>query len=253
MKHKFSYFFKVIALASALPTVALAQSNSFDGFYAGVGAGYAWQDINSTVQPVERGVPYSENYGQSASQELGFGQLFIGYGLSRDIVYFGTEVGFNLYQEGNNYNLKNLYNLAPPSPPHANSMTNKISPKYGFQLSFLPGLYLTPDTLIYGRLGGAVTRYDTETKTDVNLPGFFATNNSDSNWVPELVVGAGLAQKMWENISVRVDYTYTYSADFNGAANGYADTTNPSTNFIEKNEDIHIKSNNLAFSLVYSF
>ena len=250
-------FIGAALIAAALPTLAVAQDNQFDGLYAGAGVGYAWQEVSKDYLTSVKiaGIKRSRENSVNDDQNLGLGQIFIGYGLSRGMLYFGTELGLNVYKD--NSSAERVYpnqNLAVGLTPKV--VTFDVTPKYGFQLSFLPGLYLTPSTLVYGRLGGALTRYDTEAKFNVNRavsPEAYDTKNSDDNWVPELVVGAGVRQKIWESLSARLDYTYTYSDQFSGAPNTLGLPANDSRYYKVHNDSTRVKANNLALSIIYSF
>jgi len=248
--------FLTLGLTTSL--TALAEKNSLHGFYLGAGAGYSWQniDLDNTQTFQNSGANrFVVKDSKNISQDLGLGQLFLGYGFNRGILYLGTELGFNLYQEGESFKLFNQFNSIPNSfDATVKNYTGKVSPKYGFQLTFLPGLYITPTTLMYGRVGGALTRYDTDSNTSVNQtvsPEISDKPNSDTNWVPEIIIGAGIRQQIWKNLSARVDYSYSQSAKFSGAT---ATINKPVGDkaIRESKADYKLQSNNLMFSVIYN-
>lgn len=73
---------------------------------------------------------------------------------------------------------------------------------YGLSLSFLPGVMLSKDTMIYGRVGAAVITGKTRTRT-----------NSTTNLGPQ--AGIGLQTNVAKNWDIRAEYVRMFDSPAN--------------------------------------
>lgn len=224
-----------------------AKYDAFEGFYAGLGGGYSYQEIRDNYSQVnDKNDTFNET--DNISQELAIGQAFVGYGFKFprrfERLYLGTELSFNLYSDGSSFTPKD------PSSPRPNVTKSKVSPLYGFQASLLPGVYVSSTTLLYGRVGFGLERYDAHFETDIRtVPN---KKNSSREWAPEYILGVSLQQKIWDNFSLRAECNYIATAIFDGPR---GDTVVPRTGRLlnQHKNDYRAMSNNVLVSVAYHF
>lgn len=212
-------------------------ANPFNGFYSGGSLGNSFAQTNlqfsgsadavltgfaTTVVPIGSQTHLVKN--------ALIGSLFSGYGHTWDRRYLGGELlvsASNYRMDGTtNTGLSQDFNLFSSvtflvGADAAIKTQAKISP-IQFVAALRPGYLLTPDTLLYGRVGAAIARVSFNANTSASSSVGLVTPGSTTNLLfpitlqasankllAGLQVGGGLEQKCNDRWSVRVDYTYT--------------------------------------------
>ncbi len=226
----FLFFFSFSPLLQAKPV------NSFNNMYVGGSLGGSFADANqhltgsahaliafgifSTITPLD----LKTNMAKNALA----GSIYTGYGHTWDRVYLGGELNGNAsnYNMSNSisYGLSQKISLFTPTPIiiNGNAKINtqaKISP-IQFAASVRPGYLLTPDSLLYGRVGVAIAKVTVSANTiasggfivvdTVNTSSIVPLNISSSKHAAILQLGGGLEQHFLEHWGLRVDYIYSY-------------------------------------------
>ncbi len=215
-------------LALSLPAISMATPSSFNGFYAGLGVGGATThhlnaiDTNATADGSSR--LRIEKITNLSTDSL-VANLFLGFGHVWNRFYFGGEASAELM----NTNSRNVIRLADDgtSIQHFIRQKDKVSMgEIGFNVDILPGILLTPQTLVYARVGIAPRRlkYTSEASTDVSSVGTAynsSINRSRDRNVVGLRLGFGIMQKLTDRWAIRMDYVYTrYSSSVGVTSTG---------------------------------
>lgn len=249
-------FFKSTLFAASLVLLFIASAvkangDPFDGVYAGIAGGYTQQTLthhyheqsNPNVFSIQ-----SPGYKQDTDikQHIGFGQLFAGYGIPlNDFFYTALETSLNFYEDSNQFNPRSPRFFIP------NLVSTEVSQDYGLQLSILPGLFITEDNMLYGRLGYGYERF--KTKFSVAIPFVNSFTARDNQWVSELILGIGINHPFTDNLSGRLEYNYKTSGEIKGyngttvvLANGTLVPLNQYSN------SYHLNTNSILLSLIYN-
>jgi opacity protein-like surface antigen len=218
---------------SCLSSSLFAHYNSpFDGFYVGAAAGGSWTNVNQdqVIDGIFNSLPADIDFEvnlplqidgpNSLKTDPSFkGALYAGYGQSWDIWYLGAEIFVDLAnyknRNGVELDLNNTVDENVVFEFQGDTHSKLRSFQYGVDLR--PGVIVTPDTMLYGRVGVAASRLN------LNTNAVFAGNDASDDilWdlmlplataknVAALRLGAGLEQNIGPNINFRFDYIYTY-------------------------------------------
>lgn len=247
-------FLKTTLLAASLLMVNSAinaNGDPFDGAYVGLAGGYTQQTLNHHY--FEQNNPnvliQSPSYKQDTdiSQHIGFGQLFAGYGIPFSEFFYGAiETNLNFYENSNSFNPRSPRFFVP------NLVSTEISQEYGIQISLLPGIFITEDNMLYGRLGYGYERF--KTKYSVNIPFTTPIGANGNEWVSDLILGIGINHPFTESLSGRIEYNYKTS----GEIEGYHGTTVVFVNgtlqpLNQYSNSYHLNTNSILLSLLYNF
>lgn len=218
---------------------------NFNGFYAGIEGGgtEAVAKVNRSISVnnlfLFRNVdlPESISNHQSANSwnSSGMGEIYIGYGLLTipKPLYLSTELFAN-YSRNRitaesfaNKDYINIFITPPPNvrPLYIVSLLNKTNVKlndleYGIDIK--PGFYLSPSSLLYGRIGAAITDLELDSNSllelsfpfsGINVPQLPLNKESDKNTVG-LRLGLGIEQYLNHNFTINLDYIYTDYENF---------------------------------------
>jgi opacity protein-like surface antigen len=86
--------------------------------------------------------------------------------------------------------------------------------KYGYGVSLLPGYKLTDTLLLYGRFGRSKGRFEVNTSISLDVPGIPFPIVSVVNFAKKdrrgHDFGLGVEKLLGNNVSLRLEYTYTY-------------------------------------------
>jgi len=172
-----------IGAAFTAPAHAQTAEENFNGFTAGIQAGWERRGIDETVLPGTLDVRLADK-----SDGFAYGG-FVGYDHQFDNIVIGVEAGFNP-------NGKTL-NAAVPG-----GGSIELDSKWSAEVSVRAGVTLTPQLLAYGRVGYGVNRY--------RVRGFTAGNASpaasDSATGEGVIFGGGMEYAVNRNMSLRAEY-----------------------------------------------
>lgn len=174
------------------------------GFYLGVQGGYDIYRTNVEVAAAAAdGDTVTGEYRLSSPGWVGGGM--VGYGLYLDQWYLGAEIF------GNGSGAEGSANMAFTDHDGADSMTAEqeveVTANYG--IDFMPGYKINNHTLVYGRLGYNWARVKVE--DDVTIHGVEVAGGDDdeTSTVGGFHWGVGMESMVYENFSLRAEYTYT--------------------------------------------
>lgn len=182
-----------LLIAAALGVGGMAEARADDiGLYVGVQAGYGSAVFTQDRTAVAGG-------GSSWSNDLGGSGFvaggFAGYGKSFGQVYAGAEAGYEYGDIESNLSDQSNY-------------FKKIALNETFNLSLRPGYWIASQTLIYGRVGWAMSRFT----VSQDIPGQNALPKTDE-WIGGIVAGLGIEQGVTKSVALRLDYRHTFYTD----------------------------------------
>lgn len=174
------------ALATALlPASAFAQDATIGGAFVGGQIGWGKRSVDMGF-----GLPGIADFDESRSG-IDYG-LFAGYdmGLS-DIFLVGVEAGFG-------FGGKTLRGSPVPG------LDAEIDPKWNYDVSARAGMLVSPNLLVYGRLGYGAERVRVSTVSTVGG----VASATDKRWSDGLIYGAGIEYGLNEAASIRTEYRH---------------------------------------------
>lgn len=219
-----------------------------DGFYLGLGIGYddykTRQNLNAstTLAGVTTGI-LREN---PALNPRGFvGDLFVGFGkYVKDLYYFGLEIFGTASAADTSKSVAPFPTISVFTNPLLFNTKIYIRDSYG--VSFLPGVKLDDYTLIYARLGFIRTNFkDQETFTAL---GTTIISASATNWSSGEIFGVGLERSIYDNFSVRGEYSYS---TYNSFTNTFRRTGTFLSDVVTLRSNITPYNNQVMLSLIY--
>ena len=181
----------VIAVAMTSPTLSYANDGAFDGFKAGVQAGWEKRSIDEVVLPGSLNVTLEDD-----TSKFSYGG-FVGYDRQIGDVVIGAEVAFNP-------------NGATLNATIPGSGSIEVDSKWSADFTARAGVVVAPKILVYGRLGYGVNRN--------TIRGFAAGNSqplaSETSNDDGIIYGGGAEYLLNDRISVRAEYR---RGDFGGS------------------------------------
>ena len=209
------YFVPTILFAGGIET----PRHEFSGFYVGANGGVArYADLEHVQVVPNSAASFSltlrtnlrrYNYVAAAS-------VYIHYGYQRNFFYFGAETGFNYADKrlglfSDSYG-KNPATLSAPGQQLRYRSKVTLDP-VEFYADLMPGFVITPDTLLYGRIGLALNHLKFRYSINANNVGngqhipetFFAR----SQRVEGLRLGLGVRRYLSHHLYLSMDYIYT--------------------------------------------
>ncbi len=149
------------------------------------------------------------------------GGLFAGYGqYFSDYYYLAGEL------LGNYSGASTSYTLTSPAPS-SSSYNSNVNVYGSWGLALLPGIKLNNDSLVYLRLGYNWARIKTNSTFTSVSPAFSAAG-STSNWSGGFAYGLGIETLLYQNWSMRTEYSHTSNNNF--STNAGSTSYNPSNN-----------------------
>lgn len=187
----------VLALA---PTISMAN-----GFYLGAGAGRdtAFFDSNLTSMIGPATLFASDDFSGTGY----LGTLFGGYGWSYNNFYLGSELDYSVSS------LKFHNSAIAANDTFRNDY--KIDRNYG--ISFIPGIKLSKETTLYGRVGyerGAIDTKSVTTGGDVGL----SLLNTGNQWLNGVRYGIGVQTALNCNFDMRLEYDHVHYQKFSSSS-----------------------------------
>ncbi len=223
----------------------------FDGFYVGASVG---ESITNVTQDQRSLADFNNpnNFGISGPIALKTdnafkGAFFVGYGQCWDSLYLGAEAFVDLSQYKNRNSAESLIYQGFPRKNQINTHSTLSSLQYGIDLR--PGVILTPQSMLYGRVGVAFSDLTLNTEAQfrnsniqgVNLP------LSEEKDVAALRLGAGLEQHLCPRLNLRLDYIYSYY----GRISAGAAIRGPGTLTLESDTNIKVYNNTFMLGMSY--
>lgn len=229
-----------------MPHTAMAVT--FEGYYLGLGGGYSKQHMKDRYFQQNEIPVYAFSAENTYHRSTGLGQLFAGYSVPfSDYFYGGLEGGITFYGSTKQYTP--VYPLATDYPTQAS-----ISQQYGFTVSLLPGLFVTPSTLTYGRIGYEVDRYKAQLNTAI--PGVYPSSANQLDWTSAVLFGIGINQYVSTNWSLRLEYNYLSSGPIAGVhGTTFSMPYNArSLPIVDQHfNTYHLNTNGLTLGVLYNF
>lgn len=176
-----------------------------DGFYIGVGLGYDAYKIRQSTSTSRAGVTTSLNPPLSAKGWNG--SLFAGYGQYFDYFYIAGEILASA---------SNAQATWGSGTSLGNSFNTKVNARGSYGISILPGVRLNNTSLLYGRIG--YLRTDFKDNQFGTIAGVLHYNNSNSQWKNGFNYGLGIETLVYDNLSLRGEYTYTQYGSFSSSS-----------------------------------
>ncbi|RDI38378.1 outer membrane protein [Aquicella lusitana] len=127
------------------------------------------------------------------------GSIFGGYGATvNQNIYLGGEV------------FANLTSTSADIKVDSDNVKDSIKNKYGYGISFIPGVMLSDHTMVYGRAGLVRSRFEVKESAPVS--------SSQSKTLTGGQLGIGIQTSLTQNVDLRGEYDYTSyrSANFSG-------------------------------------
>lgn len=172
------------------------------GFYLGVQGGY---DIYRTN--IEYNATTSVDVTQHGEHKLSspgwVGGGMLGYGMYIDQWYLGGEVF------GNGSGADGSSHVTVTSGANVLQTESEVKVTANYGIDFIPGYKINNDTLVYGRLGYNWARVEAEQEATLNGVDITAHDDDKTNTVGGFHWGVGMESMVYENFSLRAEYTYT--------------------------------------------
>ena len=172
-----------------------------DGFYVGLAGGYEAYNMRQSNSAATAG--FASSTSQPVAAQGWVGGALAGYGkYLNDMYYLGGELFLNgSSASGSQNSTTSVAALGTVS----SSARSSVGASYGFMV--LPGIKLSPSTLAYVRLGYSRAYI----KQQISVTGGQSAHNN--NWSNGFAYGLGMESAVYQNWSVRGDYTYvSYSS-----------------------------------------
>lgn len=174
-----------------------------DGFYVGAQVGYDSYKATNSFNVTDASGTVNAN-GSITTNATGWaGGLFAGYGqYFQDAYYLAAEILVNTSgaSQSNNFTVT--------TSGVGGSATSKFSANTSWGIRILPGIKLNTSTLLYIPLGWMDASLK-GTTTLSNIGGTLTASTSKSGYQGGFVYGLGFETAVYENFSLRGEYTHT--------------------------------------------
>ncbi|MDR3491697.1 MAG: outer membrane beta-barrel protein [Gammaproteobacteria bacterium] len=190
-----------------------------DGFYVGAQVGFDSYNIKAR----HNGTVFNNSFTTAANGWVG--GLFAGYGMYFSNYYY---LAGEIFGNGSSASRSN-FNTVTNSALYGYFQTNaSVNGSWG--VSVLPGLKVNDSTLAYIRLGYNQANFSGKSYSTLTTPGVAPINNSssgNSGWEGGFNFGLGMETAIYQNVSVRGEFTHTNYSSF---TNNYRTTFSPADN-----------------------
>ncbi len=237
-------FKKLFIFANTILTLSAATAFAASvGPYVGIGGGAddsAWHaGHNSTISVTD--IFGTETFTTGSSKDMGahgfVGTVFGGYsGIVCSDIYLAGEIFGNIASTSANVR-SSFTDVDPLTGTTSLSVSDTLKTKYGYGVSFIPGVVLNNSVIGYGRIGYIRTRFEHSLSISGTDPtGPFASSRSTYNNINGGQLGLGVRVNTAPGFDIRGEYTYT-------AYQGYSSL----------GERIIPRNNQVTFGLAYNF
>lgn len=197
-----------------VPVMCRPEMCLHDGFYLGLGLGYDAYKIRATNTVVIDGFTIA-SFNPPMSVKGWNASLFAGYGQYYDWFYFAGEAFIGASNAASSYTAN--------VPSAGATATQEIDVRGSYGVAILPGLKVNPSTLMYVRLGYVRTKFKTKDFGGVPTASFSV---ADNDWENGFNYGLGMETAIYDNWSLRGEYTYTSYSSHNTPLTKYSPTNN---------------------------
>jgi opacity protein-like surface antigen len=188
---------------TSLVTMPASSNSSFDGFYAGVSAGYSSLDAKKKtyyVKSYDYDLPYVLNSDAKSNNTSG-----------------GVNFGFahkykSLYMA---YELSALFDKHSATTKFSETdeldLSESLKRDWAFGLTMHPGLYLNDKTVVYGKLGVSLSefKYQADAFVTYAVTGSSKFSESHSKNLWGMTFGAGVRTELSDNYSLTAEAFHT--------------------------------------------
>lgn len=184
-----------------------------DGFYLGAQAGYEAYRVRQSFSG--SGISFNPVVAPTGW----VGGLFIGYGqYLSDLFYLGGEIFGNVSgaETRNSIGIAGIGGVTTAS--------NKVQVNGNYGLALLPGIRLNNTSLGYLRLGWNWASI--KTTNNAFVPGVGTAHSSNTHTANGFDFGLGIETLVYDNWSVRTEYTHTWFNSFSRGGANYSPSDN---------------------------
>ena len=206
----------------------LLASPAFAGFYAGAGIGGDYAQFTQKTHVYDDHANFNVIDEQNFSGTGVFGTFFGGYSWVRNWFYLAVEGNFNPSSV--------QYRLVNDDYIHHNLAKSSFTIHYSEGVSALPGVLITDNAVIYGRIGYANGHVELH-----NSDPTIQSNVSNRNGIR---YGAGMRYKIADQWTLMADFSQTNYTKFG---------SNVLSGGVTKNSRIYPVSAQFGFGVIYNF
>ncbi len=192
--------FKKLIIASAIFSIStgIAVAAPYIGITLGAEAG-SWQLRNSAAK--------NTNFSPKGVH----GGIFAGYGdLVSESIYLGGEIFADLSSANTgNHNIDNV------------GTTARLRTTYSYGASFIPGVKIGADTMVYAKVGVVRTRFELNQNPSPSI-----VNYPSENTVTGGQLGLGVQTGLTKCVALRGEYVYSKYSKFNANSNRISPSNN---------------------------
>lgn len=187
-----------------------------DGLYLGVGASYDAYKIRQDIDAVDdfgNSVTFNPSYAAKGWDAT----LFAGYGQYFNWFYIGGEIDAiaSSAEVSNTFAVNNF------------ALNENLRARQSYGVSLLPGVKVNDYALIYARVGYLRTSF--RAAETASVVGFGSVTESRTDWLNGFNYGVGIETSVYENTSVRGEYTYTSYGSISNSVSSYSPNNNEYT------------------------
>lgn len=215
-----SFCYSLLMLSA---TSLIVEASSFNGFYAGAGAGWAYKKFDSALTFEGETTKFSSKRNDINAS------LFGGWGRTCGALYLGGELSLGVTP--GQLNKTYTFSGNTETVKHKRSIVLGVAPRIG--------TVFAKSMLAYLKLGLELSRDKFQTSgTDANNAAFSA-NKSQSKVA--FAPGVGL-EKAFGNVITRLEYSYNLGSKMNVGYTGSTDT-----------DSVKYKTHNVQLGVAYKF
>lgn len=183
-----------------------------DGFYVGAQVGYDSYRVRVNSTLTDPAIPATITANPVYSVNGWVGGLFAGYGMYFNNLYYLAAEIF-----GNGSGASQSETITATTALGTDTFNGKFSVSGSYGISLLPGIKLNNATLLYIRLGWNRANLKGQ-GTFTSTAGGGSVSGSNSSWQSGFNYGIGMESLVYQNFSLRAEYTHTNYGSFSSSA-----------------------------------